>query len=98
MNKKIVRSKEAEITKAGRMVFDAIFGDSQEFQRKLDEELDREAPDAGDAITAQGHSLVRCAGCAREQGVPPNVDVRTLERHGWRFADGAWRCQFCAAK
>ena len=99
MNKKILRSKEAEISKAGRMVFDAIFGDSREFQQKLGEEMDREtaAEDEG-AITVEGSSLVRCAGCAREQPVPPNVDVRALERHGWRYADGAWRCPFCVGR
>lgn len=98
MNKKILRSKEAEISKAGRMVFDAIFGDSRDFQRKLDEEIDREAAADPEAITVEASSFVRCAGCAREQAVPLNVDVRSLERHGWRYADGAWRCPFCVGR
>jgi hypothetical protein len=99
VNKKILRSRGAEITKAGRMVFDAIFGDSHEFQRKVGEELDDAAAEAdADAITVEATSLVRCAGCAREQAVAANVDVRVLERQGWRFDAGAWRCSFCVPR
>jgi hypothetical protein len=100
MNKKILRTKEAEISKAGRLVFDAIFGDSDALERRLADEADAATPDAapGDALTVEGHSFVRCAGCAREQTVPENVDVRTLEQRGWRLAGGAWRCSFCVVK
>ena len=100
MNKKILRAKEGEIAKAGRMFFDAVFGDSQEFQQKLGDEIDAEATAAADAraIAVEGHSFVRCAGCAREQIVPPNVDVHVLEQQGWQFAAGAWRCSFCVGR
>jgi uncharacterized protein with PIN domain len=98
MNKKILRSKEAEIAKAGRLVFDAIFGDSREFQKNLEEEMDREASGDADAVVVEGHSFVRCSGCGREQKVPPHVDVRVVEQHGWRFASSAWRCPFCVGR
>lgn len=99
MNKKILRSKEAEIAKAGRMVFDALFGDSDEFQKKIEGEIEGEGDGGGavdpEAITVPGHSLVRCGTCAREQVVAPDVDVRTLAQHGWQLDAGTWRCAFC---
>ena len=100
MNKKILRAKESEIAKAGRMFFDAVFGDSEEFQQKIGDEIDAEADAAADAnaITVEGHSFVRCAGCARVQFVPPNVDVHVLEQQGWQFAASAWRCSFCVGR
>ena len=100
MNKKILRAKESEIVKAGRLFFDAVFGDSDEFQQKLGQEIDTEATAAADAraITVEGHSFVRCTGCAREHVVPPTVDVRVLEQQGWQFAAGAWRCSFCVGR
>ena len=97
MNKRILKSKENEIAKAGRMVFDALFGDSAEFEKKLEEEVAADAP-AEVAIPAAGHSLLRCVGCAREQGVPAGVDVFTLEQQGWRFDGTAWRCPFCVTR
>jgi hypothetical protein len=98
MNKKILRTKEAEIAKAGRLVFDAIFGDSDEFEQTLEDEIDREASGDNAAITVEGHSFVRCAACGREQVVPPNIDARVLEQHGWRLDAGAWRCSFCVGR
>ena len=100
MNKKILRAKENEIAKAGRLFFDAVFGDSDEFEQKLAIEVDTEVDTERDtqAITVEGHSFVRCAGCAREQTVPSNVDVRVLEQQGWNFAAGAWRCSFCVGR
>jgi hypothetical protein len=99
MNKKILRSKEQEIAKAGRLIFDAIFGDSREFQERVGEELDDEAAARDpNVITVHAESIVRCAGCAREQTIPTNVDVRVLERQGWRFGAGEWRCPFCPPK
>jgi hypothetical protein len=97
MNKKILKSKENEIAKAGRMVFDALFGDSDEFEKKLEQEIEEDAP-PGEIVPAVGHSLLRCLGCAREQGVPPGVDVFVLEQQGWRFDGTAWRCPFCVAR
>jgi hypothetical protein len=97
VNKKILKSKEDEITKAGRMVFDALFGDSAEFERKIEDEITLDAP-AEAVIPTSGHSLLRCVGCAREQGVPAGVDVFTLEQQGWRFDGTAWRCPFCVTR
>ena len=97
MNKKILKSKEGEIAKAGRMLFDALFGDSAEFEKKLEDEITLDAP-AEDVISTAGHSLLRCVGCAREQGVPAGVDVFTLEHEGWRFDGTAWRCPFCVTR
>lgn len=95
MNRKILRRKEGEITKAGRMFFDAVFGDTKEFVRKAKEELEESESRAG-AITVEAQSFVRCEGCAREQIVPPDMDARVLESRGWRLKAGAWRCPFCA--
>jgi hypothetical protein len=95
MNRKILRRKEGEITKAGRMFFDAVFGDTKEFVRKAREELEQEET-RGDAITVEADSFVRCEGCAREQVVPADMDARALEGRGWRLRNGAWRCPFCA--
>ncbi len=94
----ILNQRGGEIAKAGRMFFDAVFGDSREFQQKLEDEIDREASGDADAITVDGHSFVRCVGCGREQVVAPNVDVRGLEQQGWRFDGGTWRCAFCVAR
>jgi hypothetical protein len=95
-----MRQKEGEIAKAGRLFFDALFGDSSEVEERVGRELDREAAARGEdvAIPADGDSFIRCGGCAREQKVAPNVDVRSLEKHGWRLAGGVWRCAFCIPK
>ncbi len=100
MSRKFMREKEAEISKAGRLFFDAIFGESKDLEQRVGDELDRAAAARGDdvAIPAAGHSFVRCEGCAREQVVPPDVDVRSLAQGGWQFANGAWRCSFCVSK
>jgi hypothetical protein len=100
MSRKFLREKEAEIGKAGRLVFDAIFGETKDLEARVGDELDREAAARGEdvAIPTTGYSFVRCEGCAREQVVPPNIDVRSLEQSGWRFASGAWRCSFCVPK
>ena len=100
MNCKFLREKESEIGRAGRLVFDAIFGETEELEVRLGDELDREAAARGEdvAIPTTGHSFVRCAGCAREQVVAPDVDARSLEQSGWRLTSGAWRCSFCVPK
>lgn len=100
MSRKFMRQKEGEIAKAGRLFFDALFGEPEDLEQRVGDELDRAAAVRGEdvPIPAVGHSFVRCEGCAREQAVPPNVDVRTLEQQGWRFAGGAWRCSFCVPK
>ncbi len=100
VSRKFMRQKEGEIAKAGRLFWDAVFGEPKELEQRVGDELDRVAAARGEdvAIPAVGHSLVRCEGCAREQGVPPDIDVRSLEKRGWRFAGGAWRCAFCIPK
>jgi hypothetical protein len=52
--KKILEQRGAEVTKAGRMFFNAIFGDSEKFVRDVGEEGDRERSADG-AITVEGH-------------------------------------------
>jgi len=97
MNKKILRSKEAEIAKAGRLVFDALFGETEAFERTLGDELDRDSAAAG-TLTVEGSGFVRCVGCAREKPVPATVDVQVIELEGWRFDVGAWLCPFCVRR
>ena len=53
--KKILEQRSAEVSKAGRMFFNAIFGDSEKFVREVGEEGDREEA-AGGAITVEGHA------------------------------------------
>jgi hypothetical protein len=50
--KKILEQRGREVSKAGRMFFNAVFGDSEKFVQDLGEEGDRE--NAG-AITVEGH-------------------------------------------
>ncbi len=40
--KKILEQRGREVSKAGRMFFNAVFGDSEKFVRDLGEEGDRE--------------------------------------------------------
>lgn len=96
MNNNFVRTKKGEVIKAGRMFFDAVFGEAGDFERHLADE--EEAPQPLQRQDLAGNCVVRCVGCAREQSVPASVDVRTLARHGWKFdpASRSWRCQFCA--
>ena len=107
MKRRILESKKSEIAKAGRLVFDAIFGDTKDFERNI-EQLEQADTDPGappaiaaapfdDAITVEGYSCVTCGACGREQRLPPNVDVSAVERYGWRCANASWRCPFCVA-
>ena len=100
MNKKILRTKENEIAKAGKLVFDALFGDDDELERRLSKELDEETTDPPadpDAIEVVGCLVVPCSTCPREAVIPANVDARALELVGWRKNGDAWRCPMCAA-
>jgi uncharacterized protein with PIN domain len=98
MNKKILRAKETEITRAGKLVFDAIFGESKDFEKHV-AELEEEAtapPADPNAIQTSGYTVVRCDACNREAILPANVDLRALEQVGWRrVRDDAWRCATC---
>jgi hypothetical protein len=51
--KKILEQRGREVSKAGRMFFNAVFGDSEEFVRGVGEEGDRENTGA---ITVEGHA------------------------------------------
>jgi hypothetical protein len=51
--KKILEQRSSEVAKAGRMFFNAVFGDSEKFVRDVGEEGDREHADDG-AITVEG--------------------------------------------
>ncbi|HEX7664375.1 MAG TPA: hypothetical protein VF407_07695, partial [Polyangiaceae bacterium] len=77
MNKRILKSKETEIAKAGRLFFDAIFGDQKELEREL-EEQDTERSEQGVTIDVDACSLIECAGCKRELIVPPNLDAAII--------------------
>ena len=52
--KKILEQRGNEVAKAGRMFFNAIFGDSEKFVRDVGEEGDR-VHAADGAITVEGH-------------------------------------------
>ena len=101
--KKILRTKEREIAKAGRLVFDALFGEDGELEKKLQEELpddERDSTARGnwEVVDVEGHSLLRCDACGRELILAGSVDVALAERHGWRFAGGKWTCSTCTKK
>ena len=97
MNKKILRAKETEITRAGKLVFDAIFGESKAFEKRVAElEEETEPPADPSAIEVPGYSVVHCSSCSREAVLPANVDARALEQVGWRGTGETWRCPMCA--
>jgi hypothetical protein len=93
MNKRILRAKESEIAKAGRLVFDALFGETEVFERNLSEEIDRDA----EAITVEGHGFDRCDGCGREKSLPAHND-QLVEEEGWRFDGACWHCPLCVRR
>ena len=51
--KKILEQRGREVSKAGRMFFNAVFGDSEKFVQDIGEEGDRENTGA---ITVEGHA------------------------------------------
>ena len=53
--KKILEQRGREVSKAGRMFFNAVFGDSEKFVRDVGAEGDRETAADG-AITVEGHA------------------------------------------
>ncbi len=100
MKKKILQAKEKEIVKAGRMVFDALFGEDGELEKKLDQELtesERDTTVRGDwqVVEAEGHSLLRCDVCGRELVMVGSINVAVAEKHGWRSTNDKWRCGTC---
>jgi hypothetical protein len=103
MSKKILKSKELEIAKAGRLMFDALFGDDGELEKNVNQELADEERDSTvrgewQVVDVEGHTLLRCDDCGRELVMLGSVNVELAERHGWRAENDKWRCSTCAAK
>lgn len=101
MKRKILQAKEAEIAKAGRLVFDALFGEDGELEKKLDEELtesERDSTARGDwkVVDTEGHTLLHCDVCGRELVLVGSIDVTVAERHGWQTKNDKWKCSTCA--
>lgn len=96
----VLKKKQGEVVRAGKLLARALFGDHEEVAEELRDDILREQSEKGGGVplTTTGFSFVRCAGCAREQAIAPDVDVRELERVGWRLDAGAWRCRFCVGK
>ncbi len=103
--KKFFADKEHEIAKAGKLVFDAIFGDDKELEQRISKELELEAtappaePTSRPVIDVPAYLVVRCAGCTREAVLPSHVDVRALALVGWMHdaRTDSWRCPTCVA-
>lgn len=57
--KKLLDQSKRDVTKAGRMFLDAVFGDTSDFLRKVGEEGDRACDDeeAKTALTVEGHEV-----------------------------------------
>ena len=57
MNRKLVNRKGTDIRNAGRLFFDALFGQPEAAERRIGEDSDRAAAERGDreAIPASGH-------------------------------------------
>jgi len=57
--KKLLDQSKRDVTKAGRLFLDAVFGDTSDFLRKVGEEGDRACDDAeaNDALTVEGHEV-----------------------------------------
>ena len=58
--KKLLDQSKRDVTKAGRMFLDAIFGDTSDFLRKVGEEGDRACDDdeeTNGALTVEGHEV-----------------------------------------
>jgi len=101
--KKILQAKENEIAKAGKMMFDAFFGEEGALEKSLNEDMadsERDSTARGTWVDVEttGHSLLRCDACGRELVMLGTVNVAIAERHGWRSTDGVWRCTQCAVK
>jgi hypothetical protein len=102
MKKKILQAKEKEIVKAGRLMFDALFGRDGDLEKSLDAEIADECETTvrgnWEVVEAEGHSLLRCDDCGRELVMVGSIDVTVAERHGWRATNGNWKCSTCAVK
>jgi len=55
--KLLIDQSKRDVTKAGRMFLDAVFGDTSDFVRKLGEEGDQACDEASDALTVEGHEV-----------------------------------------
>ena len=57
MKRRILRQRGAEVAKAGRMFFEAVFGDASTFFRETEAELQRELEQRR-AIDVDGHEVL----------------------------------------
>ena len=101
--KKILRAKEKEIVKAGRFMFDALFGEYGELEKKLEDEIgddERDSTARGnwEIVDAVGHTLLRCDVCGRELVLVGSIDMGIAEEHGWRSRNEKWMCGTCNRK
>ena len=57
--KKLLEQSKRDVTKAGRMFLDAVFGDTSDFLRKVGEEGDHACDDdeAKSALTVEGREV-----------------------------------------
>ena len=98
-SRKFLRRKEGEIAKAAGMFADALFGNTDEFTKKVREQLAREEQ-RGDresgVITTEGYSFVRCVSCGLDQAISPEVAQGVVRAIGWRTFVNGWRCALCA--
>ena len=98
MNRKILKSKESEITRAGRLFFDAVFGDQKEIERELAEEDTERAPGDAAVIDVEACTVLECGVCHRELIVPTSLDSTVIAAQDWRFTEGVWTCRTCTPK
>ena len=68
--KKLLDQSKRDVTKAGRMFLDAVFGDTSDFLRKVGEEGDRACDDAegNDALTVEGHEVPSSSSSSTKPG------------------------------
>ncbi|MGH7280623.1 MAG: hypothetical protein ACRELY_03800 [Polyangiaceae bacterium] len=100
--KKILHAKEKEIAKAGRLMFDALFGEDGELEKNLEQEAsddERDSTARGSwVVDTVGHTLLRCDTCGRELVLVGSIDVAIAQAHGWRSHEDKWTCSTCTRK
>lgn len=85
------KSKETEILRTGRLVFDAIFGTDADFEQSV-----AESEHEG-ALTVPGYSLIACDRCGQATPVE-SAEPRVLVRHGWQLDASGLRCPVCSGQ